>query len=100
MTDAWEQLHDLLKGFTEETSVRHDIRVVARACDRGVELQIAKFDYTKDQFDPRRTSWQSTRPRNISTMRELAQALLDACDFVEQSNPEWAAIAWDFEESK
>ena len=84
--DAWQQRADLLDRFHEEWNVRHDLRVEALACDRGVRLGLA-YPRTGDPFDMR--EWHTTQ-RNVGTMRELAQALLAACDFVDAANPEWA----------
>lgn len=83
--DAWKQLHDLLGANTTSLDVRHDLSVTAHGCNRSVELNLA---YHTDDVGMRR--WHSTGERNVGTMRELAQALLDACDFVEQVNPTWA----------
>lgn len=90
--DAWEQFQDLRKKFTQEVEVRKDIVVTARALDRGVELRLRD----KDWHDKGPVGHSiATGPRNIKTMRELAQAILDACDFVESSNPEWASRIQD-----
>lgn len=94
MKDAWQRLNELLERFIKEWDVRPDLSVTAHACDRSVEFQIgeARVDHhgpldVRDKF-----IWHSAGRRNVSTMRELAQALLDACDFVDASNPEWAAL--------
>ena len=84
--DAWKQLHKLLEKFTRNWEVRKDIEVVARACDRGVELIL--WDHAGE-----RACQLSTGKRNVSTMRELAAALTAACDFVDASNPIWAGMA-------
>lgn len=92
--DAWKQYDALLKKFTQIVDVRSNIQVIARATDRGVELVVSKEDYSKvnpiTQIAPRKT-YTSTGSRNVSTMRELAQALMDACDFVDEANPIWAS---------
>lgn len=88
--DAWVQLYELRERFTLKAEIRADLRVTAHACSRAVEVAIAEIDGTKDRWAMDRIRWQSSGPRNVGTMRELAQALLDACDFVDQSNPEWA----------
>jgi hypothetical protein len=85
--DAWKKEHKLLEKYTRSTEVRKDIEVIARGCARGVELIL--WDMPKGPFDVKR-NYKSTGKRNVSTMRELAEALLEACDFVEKSNPEWA----------
>lgn len=88
--DAWKQKDDLLTKFTKSTRVRPDIDVYAHATDRGVELRIR----TETPSGPLEVPvWKSTGKRNVGTMRELAQALSDACDFVEESNPIWAAMS-------
>lgn len=74
--DAWKIYHDLLEKYTLKTEVRSDIKVYGHAIDRSVELIKTK----------------STGKRNIATMRELASALNEACDFVEEQNPKWASI--------
>lgn len=91
MSDAWEQLYDLQKKYTKEVEVRHDLLVVALGLERAVMLTLVETDHDKDALDKRRHRYHSTQ-RNVSTMRELAQALLDACDFVDQSNPVWAGL--------
>ncbi len=82
--DAWKKYCDLCDEYSTYTEVRPDIHVRAIAYNRGVELIVF------DGVIPLNRSFQSTGKRNISTMRELAKALNDACDFVEESNPEWA----------
>lgn len=91
--DAWLQLHELLGQYTKEWQVRPDIRVTAISTDRNVKLEIGELreDY-KGRMDIRgKYVWHSTGPRNVSTLRELANVILSACDFVETSNPEWAS---------
>ena len=93
MTDAWKQQDDLLRRFTKEWKVRADLRVTAHATERGVELEVGELreDY-RGSLDIRgRFIWHSTDKRNVSTMRELANTLLAACDFVDESNPKWAS---------
>lgn len=87
MKDAWKQFQELLEKYTMRLKVRKDIEVVARATDRGVELIL--WSSTHEGMMTKR-SYQTTGPRNVVTMRELADALNAACDFVEDSNPEWA----------
>jgi hypothetical protein len=84
--DAWKQYYDLLKTFTRRTEVRSDIEVIAHATDRSVELIL--WDERKNDLSF--TKYKTTGKRNVATLRELAKALNDACDFVEESNPEWA----------
>lgn len=76
MSDAWKQLDDLQRKYTQEIEVRRDLVVTALGTERGVRLTLGA---------------RSTQ-RNVSTMRELAQALLEACAFVEDANPEWAGL--------
>jgi hypothetical protein len=85
--DAWEQYHNLVDGLIEEYEVRKDIEVRALAHKRAVELTL----YSDNK--PLMRTWQSTGPRNVSTMRELANALNAACDYVEEKNPSWARNA-------
>lgn len=83
--DAWKQYHDLVERFTTKVEVRPDIHVKGLAWDRGVEVIVFS------EGGPMNRTWQSTRKRNIDTMRELAKAINDACDFVEINNPKWAS---------
>lgn len=83
--DAWKRYYDLLNELSTRVEVRSDIHVTAKAYDRGVELVL--FDGT----EPLKRNFISTGSRNIGTMRELAKALNDACDFVEEQNPKWAS---------
>lgn len=88
--DAWRQAHELHQRFTTKVDVRADLRVMAHACDRTVSFGLG---YERTDFG----GWRfHTTKRNVGTMRELANALLDACDFVEESNPEWteAGVQW------
>jgi hypothetical protein len=75
--DSWEKADAVRRLSTKTYEIRHDIRVEAHGVERGVRV-ILKGDV-------------DTGPRNVSTMRELALAILDACDFVEEKNPRWAA---------
>ena len=70
MTDAWEQYHDLQKRFIREWSVRPDLDVVAVAHERHIELHGERH--------------------NVCTVREYIAVLQSACDFIEDSNPQWA----------
>jgi len=83
--DAWKQEYELIKKYSTSVDVRPDLRVVALGCDRVVQFSLA---YPPDEHGMRR--WHTTT-RNVGTMRELAHALLEACDFVERANPTWAA---------
>lgn len=85
--DAWKQMDELLERYTKRTDVRPDITVVAHATQRGVEL-IVWDDPALNPLSKR--GYKSTGKRNVGALRELAQAINDACDFVQQSNPEWA----------
>lgn len=87
--DAWRQHDELLDRFTKEWEVRPDLVVTAYACDRSVQFSLIEIDPTKDRFDLQREHHHTTQ-RSVSTMQELAEALLAACDFVEESNPTWA----------
>lgn len=91
--DAWRQAHELFEKFTQRVEIRPDLSVTAHACDRSVEVAISKIDYSKSRWDKGYCTWHTSGQRNVSTMRELAQAILEACDFVEASNPTWASLA-------
>lgn len=82
--DAWRQQHELLEKFTTMVDVRADLRVTALACERTV-----RFSLGCPPNEHGRRHWHETQ-RNVGTMRELAKALNEACDFVEMSNPVWA----------
>lgn len=85
--DAWKALDDLVRENSTEVQVRPDITVEALGCERAVRLSLR---YEKGEgLKPDR--WHDTGPRNVSTMRKVARALLDACDFVDAANPEWAS---------
>lgn len=87
--DAWKQLLDVQDRFTRAIDVRPDLKVEAFGCERSVRFTWTDEDHTKDVLDPRRKRHHWTE-RNVSTMRELAEALLAACDFVDHVNPGWA----------
>ena len=89
--DAWYQHHNLISKYTKEVDVgsTKNLSVVALAHERGVELSIGTAIET-NRFG-REMSWTSTGKRNVATMRELAKAINDACDFVEENNPKWAS---------
>lgn len=97
MKDAWKKYYDLLEKFTKKYEPRPDLCVTARAHERCVEIEIGVWDRKATNFfDPPgkptgKYIWTSAGKRNVSTMRELAQALLDACDFVDENNPVWAS---------
>lgn len=90
--DAWKQLSDLRDRFTRTWEIRSDIEVTALAHNRNVRLRLGKWSFNKMKSDPRDfTPEPQITDRNVGTMRELAEALLAACDFVEKSNPSWAS---------
>lgn len=95
MKDAWAQLDDLLKQYTKRWEVRPDLAVLAHATKYCVELRMGE-PRNNDHDDPLskigRYRWHVTN-RNVGTMKELAQALLKACEFVEESNQKWAGRA-------
>ena len=70
--DAWRQLHDLLEKYTKEWDFRPDLEVVADATGRCIRLGDVSH--------------------NVDTIREYVAILGEACDFVEQANPEWARL--------
>jgi hypothetical protein len=82
----------LVERFTTETEVRSDIVVQAQACERAIKVTLIEADYSKGPLDKGRRQYHSTGLRNVSTMRDLAQAILDACDFVDASNPAWSSL--------
>lgn len=73
--DAYQQLIAIQQKFIKNWKTRPDLEVTALAHERGIKV------YTTD------------RRHNVSTMREFAQSILEACDFVEESNPDWAKVA-------
>lgn len=86
--DAFKKLLRLYEENTREWLPRPDLKVEALGCDRNVRLSLGTP--VQDPLDIRRYSWHSTQ-RNVSTFRELAEAILAACDFVEAVNPAWAS---------
>jgi hypothetical protein len=117
--DAWKQHSDLVRecdrqirdveeAYEEETWRNHehpniaDLRVKACAWDRCVYIEMT--DHFNDKFsehgwevemgkspDLRTFTWLS-RHTTTRTARQFAQAIFDACDFVDRSNPFWAGI--------
>lgn len=87
--DAWKKADAIRKLNTKTWEIRSDIRVDAMGIDRGVRVTLIHKNAAHPLDIPR---WHSTGSRSTSTMRELAQAILDACDFVEEKNPKWAGI--------
>lgn len=88
--DAWKKADAVRRLNTKTWELRADIRVDAKATERGVELTLYK-DMPGTTGGPLNRTWINTGARNIDTMRELAQAILEACDFVEERNPAWAS---------
>lgn len=84
--DAWKQFLDMCDNFTMKVEIRKDLEVTALAHQRGVKLA---FKEPHPHMHGIWTEKESTQ-RNVGTMRELAEALLAACDFVDKHNPEWA----------
>lgn len=85
--DAWQQHRDLLARFTKEFPVRNSLTVTALATDRRVQLKVTPTTHYHNEPTPRPV----VSTHNVSTMRELAEAILAACAFVDDSNPEWAS---------
>ena len=85
--DAWEQADVLRRRFTKEWLVRADLRVRALGTERCVEFGLGD---THDGLNRFRMRFETTR-RNVGTMREVAAALIAACDFVDEANPQWAS---------
>lgn len=88
--DAWKKLFDLWEENGKTFEVRDDLVVQALGPDRSVRLTMYEHTTPGDEHDFKRRY--IATDRNISTMRELAQALLDACDFVEACNPHWTEV--------
>lgn len=88
MKDAWKQLKELHEQYTREWEVRPDLAVTALGTDRGVRLGVRYHAGNPRELDMPKWHFRSG---NVETMRELAQALLTACDFVDKANPEWSA---------
>jgi hypothetical protein len=86
--DAWRQLYELRRKYTKTWELRRDITIYAHALDRSVEL-VKWGDPIDGELSPRRCA--SLGKRNVNTMRELALILWAAADFVDESNPTWAA---------
>lgn len=90
--DAWEQHHDLVERYTKEWEPRPDLRVDAYGLDRSVRVSVGNLRDSQSPLSKLgRYDWHSSGQRNVSTMRELAESILAACDFVEGCNPQWAA---------
>lgn len=87
--DAWKQHADLMERFTQRTEVRDNLIVTAHGTKRGVEVTLVETIPGAPELANK--IYHSTGRRNVATMRQLAQALNDACDFVESVNPRWAA---------
>lgn len=92
MDDAWKQHLDLLERFTHEIEVRPDLTVTGLAWDRCVRFTLSKDNPNHDpKYGPKGAIKYHSTTRNVGTMRELALALLAACDFVDANNPVWAS---------
>ena len=77
--DAWEKMcvletkiEDLIEKYKRTWEMRSDLDVIADGCGRHVLLNGSQH--------------------NVSTIRELIVVLNDACDFVENVNPQWAGL--------
>jgi hypothetical protein len=90
--DAWKQFGDLKSKFTKVFQPKKDLKVTALAHERCVKFELGYWPQPsrKNLFTGKPSMYYHQTTRNVITMRELAQALLDACDFVDASNPEWA----------
>lgn len=102
--DAWREhisLYEAMKAAEErsETEWRNhehpniaDLRVRAVAWDRHVLIEVAtdRGD-TSVYADFRSPTWFS-RHTTVHSARRYAKAILDACDFVDEQNPTWAAL--------
>lgn len=85
--DAWERKAKERADFTRGVTVSDDLVVEAAAWDRAVVVKIKKYD--GDDYDESTARW-ITRAGTVHTMSELAQAILDACEYVKAQNPKWA----------
>lgn len=97
--DAWKQYHDIVKKYTKELEYRENLKVVAKAHERHVLICAAEPVPGKSRHDIGYLHWIEIR-KNITSAREFAECILDACDFVEQNNPEWASHlgeVWEIE---
>ena len=89
--DAWRKSDVVFRENTKEWKVRADLRVEALGTERSVRLTMIKErPGARSSLEPKQHHFTE---RNLLTMRELAQALLDACDYVESVNPCWAQKA-------
>lgn len=88
--DAWKKSDAVRRLNTKTWELRADIRVDAMGTERGVRLTLSEDIPGRTGMGVGSKRYIDTGARNISTMRELAQAILDACDFVEEKNPTWA----------
>lgn len=88
--DAWQKLDAIHRLNTKTWEIRAGIRITGEATERGVRITLIEDVPGAVRFGVGSKRYQDTGPRNVSTMREVAQAILDACDFVEAKNPEWA----------
>ncbi len=97
MDDAWKRMDDLRRECTKTYTVRPDLLIKALACDRTVRFTLVKRDSDDKLYyrSPDGERHYYSTERNVGTMRELAHALLEACDFVEGLNPTWAEMAAD-----
>lgn len=89
--DAWKQFNDLWRSFTKHCKVRDDLRVTALGHDRTVRLVVGESPKFRPPGSPPPVTTYSEVQRNVSTMRKLGQALIEACDYVDSVNPTWAA---------
>lgn len=83
--DAWKLKSELEESFTLTLKPRGDLKAEGFGTDRCVKLTLRKEN---PSYGP--PTYLSTT-RNVSTMRELAAAIIEACDYVDSVNPTWAS---------
>lgn len=92
--DAYQQKSELYKKYSKDWNVRQDLAVRANGTDRSVTLRVGYIEdspkFLGSGNTPKGKDGRAIITRNVITMRELAQAILDACDFVDGVNPKWA----------
>jgi len=71
--DAWEELRELERKYCLNFNFRSDLRISAQA--------------------HRRTILINNTQHNVATIREYIKLLEEACDWVEDKNPDWTKKA-------
>lgn len=92
--DAWKQAREIAIRYTQEREVRRDLVVTALGTERAVRLRVGDRSYNSIKPNPKdHTEEPRITTRNVETMRDLAHAILEACDFVESVNPTWSELS-------